>query len=60
MIRQLNAAMQSKPPEYGQASLTTQYLEAEGALRLTLWGNAAFMAAVFATVETYVKEHEDA
>ncbi len=59
IIQSLNAAMVSKPPEYGQASLVTQYLEADGTVRLSLWGNLPFMTAVFTAVETYLKQFEE-
>lgn len=59
IIRSLNAAMVSRPPEYGQASLVTQYLEADSAVRLSLWGNLPFMSAVFAAVETYLEQFEE-
>ncbi len=55
----LNGAMHSKPPEYGQASLVTQYLTSQGTLRLSLWGNVAFMAAVFSAVDTFLQQKEE-
>ena len=59
IIRSLNAAMVSKPPEYGRASLATQYLEADCTVRLSLWGNLPFMSAVFTAVETYLNQMEE-
>ena len=59
MIRSLNAAMVSRPPEFGQVSLVTQYLEADNTVRVSLWGNLSFMAAVFSTMETYMKQVEE-
>ncbi len=59
ILRSLNASMISKPPEYGRASLVTQYLETDGTVRLSLWGNLPFMTAVFTAVEAYLKQLED-
>ena len=59
MIRSLNAAMLSRPPEFVQVSLVTQYLEADSTVRVSLWGNLPFMAAVFSMVETYMKQVEE-
>jgi len=59
MMRHLGAAMHSRPPEYGQASMTSQYLEAERAVRLTLWGNLAFLSAAIGLVDTYLDTLEE-
>ena len=52
----LQAAMQSRPPEWGQASLVTQYVMAESLARISLWGSAAFMAAVFDIIDQYFSQ----
>ena len=38
----LTAALNSKPSEYGGASLRTQYLMPENIIRVMLWGNLGF------------------
>ena len=58
ITQSLHGAMHSKPPEYGQASLVTQYLEPEGTLRLTLWGNVPFLAAILQMVDAYLQQSE--
>ena len=59
LIHALHAAMNDKPLEYGQSSMVAQYLAAESAVRLTLWGNLPFMAAVFSLVEMYIKRYAE-
>ena len=58
ITRLLGAAMHSQPPEFAHTSLHTQYLEEPGTLRLSLWGNAAFMAAVFESVTLLLSQQE--
>jgi len=59
LVRHLNVAMHSKPPEYGRSSLVTQYLEEEHTLRLTLWGNLSFAAAVLTMAEQFLAQTEE-
>ena len=56
IIRSLQAAMNGKPTEYGQASMTTQFLEGESTLRIALWGNLPFTAAVMNTIEMFMEQ----
>ena len=58
LILSMNAAMNVKPKDYGRASLHTQYLEAESAVRLSLWGNLPFTAAVLDILNTYLQQME--
>lgn len=46
IINTLTAVLNVKPPEYGPSTLHTHYVEMESKLRITLWGGAAFMAAM--------------
>lgn len=46
----LTATMNVKPETYGQSSMQTQYIERERTVRVTLWGNVAFMAAMMDTL----------
>ena len=59
IINALNAAMNVKPPEYGEASLATQFIESDNNVRLTLWGNIQFMVAIFNTIEMFLNQEED-
>ena len=59
MTRQLGAALHSRPPELGSVTMTTQYIAAEGLVRLTLWGSPAFMAAIFSMLDLYLRALED-
>lgn len=47
----ITAAMNTKPVEYGSTSLHIQFLEQDNLLRITLWGNAKFMSAIFSFIE---------
>ncbi|NLI21034.1 MAG: helix-turn-helix domain-containing protein [Clostridiales bacterium] len=58
LIHGLNAALCAKPPEYGQSSMVAQYLEPEDTVRLSLWGNAAFLAALLDTVQAYLSAED--
>ena len=55
LIQSLNAMMNVKPASFGQATLYTQYIEANAAVRLTLWGNLPFTATVLDMVNTYLQ-----
>ena len=43
IVDMLQANLNAKPPEYGHASMTANYLESELKLRLMLWGNEKVM-----------------
>jgi len=59
IINSLNAAMNEKPSEYGEASLASQYIESNLTVRLTLWGNLQFMVAIFNMMEIFLHQQED-
>lgn len=46
IMNTLTAALNAKPPEYGQTSMQSQYIEREHMVRVTLWGGIRFMAAM--------------
>ncbi len=46
MMNLLTASLNSKPADYGQSSMQTQYIPEEQKLRVTLYGGARFMAAM--------------
>ena len=50
IMNTLTAASNAKPPEYGQSSIQSQYIERENMVRITLWGDIGFMAVMLDTV----------
>lgn len=50
IMNTLTAAMNNKPPEYGQSSMQSQYIEHENMVRITLWGGIRFMAIMMDTL----------
>ena len=55
IINTLNATMNVKPREYGQASLHTQLIESENMVRITLWGEIRFVAFMMDTIHALVE-----
>lgn len=51
----ITAALNAKPPEYGKTSLNIQFIAPENKVRIMAWGNALFMEALMATVQTYIR-----
>lgn len=52
IINALTAALNVKPPEFGNSTMYAQYLIHENKVRVTLWGNIAFMTAMMQSIET--------
>ncbi|MDF2655574.1 MAG: hydroxyacid dehydrogenase [Bacillota bacterium] len=50
IMNTLTAASNAKPPEYGQSSIQSQYIERENMVRITLWGDIGFMAVMLDTI----------
>lgn len=50
IMNTLTAVLNSKPPEYGRSSMQTQFIEGENLVRVTLWGDARFMAAMMENI----------
>lgn len=50
IINTLTAALNTKPPEYEQSSMQSQYIERENMVRVTLWGDIRFMAVMMDTI----------
>ena len=42
----LTAAIVSKPPEYSNSTIQSQYIESENMIRVTLWGDIRFMSSI--------------
>jgi excisionase family DNA binding protein len=53
IINSLNAALNAKPPEFGNSSMQTQLIENESKLRITLWGNIQFLSVILGALEVY-------
>ncbi len=49
----LTAALNAKPPEFGRSNMHAQYIQDGGIVRVTLWGGALFMEAIFASISTF-------
>lgn len=52
----LTAALNVKPPEFGRSNMHVQYIEEERMVRVTLWGGARFMEAIFGAISMYEEE----
>lgn len=55
----LTAALNSKPPEFGAASLHTQYIGEIGMLRVTLWGGIRFTEVMMGALAALTHEEEE-
>lgn len=56
IINALNSALNTKPLEYGQSAMHTQYIETEQKIRITLWGSVRFMADMFGYLSAYTNK----
>lgn len=56
IINALNAALNTKPSEYGQSAMHTQYIETEQKIRITLWGSVQFMADMLGYISAYINK----
>lgn len=59
IINTLTAAMNAKPPEYGQFSMHAQFLEPDYKVRVTLWGNVKFMSVIINVIEVLTDQYEE-
>ncbi|HHX59023.1 MAG TPA: helix-turn-helix domain-containing protein [Candidatus Moranbacteria bacterium] len=50
IMNTLTASLNSKPSEYGQSSMHSQYIERENMVRVTLWGGIRFMAIMMDSI----------
>jgi excisionase family DNA binding protein len=58
IMNTLTAALNAKPPEYGQSSMQSQYIERENMVRVTLWGDIRFMAVMMDTIVLLTEQNE--
>ena len=59
IIDMLTAALNSKPPEYGNSTMYTQYILEENMVRVTLWGGIRFMEVMMSSIATLVERIEE-
>lgn len=52
----LTASLNSKPAELGRTSMSTQYLDTEGKLRIMISGSAKFMELMMSLLQNYVND----
>jgi excisionase family DNA binding protein len=57
IMNALTAALNSKPPEYGQSSMQSQYIESEHTVRVTLWGDIRFMAVMMDAIVSLTQQN---
>lgn len=50
VMNMLTGAMNSKPPEYGNASMQSQYIPQENKIRITLWGGLNFIEVMMNSI----------
>ena len=58
IMNTLTAALNAKPPEYGQSSMQSQYIERENMVRVTLWGDIRFMAVMIDTIASLTEQNK--
>ncbi len=58
IMNTLTAALNAKPPEYGQSSMQSQYIERENMVRITLWGDIRFMAVMMDTIASLTEQNK--
>lgn len=59
IMNTLTASLNTKPSEYGQSSMQSQYIERENMVRITLWGGIRFMAIMMDTITTLTENNKE-
>jgi excisionase family DNA binding protein len=61
IMNTLSAVLNVKPPEYGNSTMYTQFIETEveGRVRVTLWGNISFTVAMLQSIEALTDHFEE-
>ena len=59
VMNTLTAVLNCKPPEYGQSSMQSQYIEHDGTVRVTLWGGIRFMSAMLDTIASLTEQTKE-
>ncbi len=58
IMNALTGVMNSKPSEYGKSSVQAQFIEMENMVRITLWGEIRFMAAMMDMIISLMEQNE--
>ena len=56
IVNTLTAVLNGKPPEYGESTLTAQFLEPERMVRVALWGGLRFTQTMLGFVASLTGE----
>jgi len=59
IMNTLTASLNSKPFEFGQTSMQSQYIEPENMVRITLWGGVRFMAIMMDTIAALTEQNNE-
>ncbi len=59
IMNMLTASLNTKPSEYGQSSMQSQYIERENMVRITLWGGIRFMAIMMDTIAALTENNKE-
>ncbi len=59
IMNTLTASLNAKPSSFGQSSMQIQYIEGEGMVRVTLWGDIRFMAIMMDTITALTEQTEE-
>lgn len=55
----LTAALNAKPPEYGQSTMTVQFIEPDQTVRVMLWGALGFIRVMLESIEMLTGEERE-
>ncbi len=59
IVNTLTAALNAKPPEYGQSSMTAQFIEPEDMVRVALWGSLRFTQAMLESIDMLTNDDRE-
>lgn len=59
IMNTLTASLNAKPPEYGNSSMQSLYIERENMVRVMLWGSIRFMAIMLDTIISLTDRNDE-
>lgn len=59
IMNTITSVLNSKPPEYGQSSMQSQYIERENMIRVTLWGDVRFIALMMDMISMLIEQKKE-
>lgn len=59
IVNTITASLNTKPPEYGPSTMYAQYIKDEARVRVTLWGNLQFTAAMIDFIGALTNQPEE-